>query len=112
MNAEGPTPSARLHLQNNSVQRQFTMKAIIGINMEPIDPPAGISKPFDVFTVNVYTEPSGVIKDTYEFDTKMEAHNFVLGFMQAIEFTHKKWAIGMRDKQGLLEDTITNNDTL
>jgi hypothetical protein len=88
------------------------MKAIIGINMEPIAPPVNISKPFDVFTVNVYTEPTGVIKDTYEFDTKMEAHNFILGFMQAIEFTHKKWCVAIRNESNLLEDTINNNDSL
>jgi hypothetical protein len=88
------------------------MKPLIGINMEPIAPPLDISKPFDVFTVNVYEEPTGTIKDVYEFDTKMEAHNFILGFMEGISLTHKKWCVMVRDDKHNIEDTINNEDTL
>lgn len=87
-------------------------KSLIGINMEPIAPPVNISKPFDVFTVNVYDEPSGNIRDIYEFDTKTEAHNFILGFMEAITFTHKKWQVTVFDSNNLREDFIDSEDTL
>ena len=71
-----------------------------------------INKPFDVLTVHVFNEPKGDIRDTYEFDTKMEAHNFILGFMEAIAFTHKKWCVAIRNANLLVEDTISNEDTL
>jgi hypothetical protein len=90
----------------------MSIKPIIGINMEPIAPPVNINKPFDVFTVHVFNEPKGDIRDTYEFDTKMEAHNFILGFMEAITFTHKKWCVAIRNANLLVEDTISNQDTL
>ena len=88
------------------------MKPLIGINMEPIAPPLNIDKAFDVFTVNVYEEPTGIIKDVYEFDTKMEAHNFILGFMEGISMTHKKWCVTVRNDKHAVEDTINNNDSL
>jgi hypothetical protein len=87
-------------------------KSLIGINMEPIAPPVNIDKPFDVFTVHVFNEPKGDIRDTYEFDTKMEAHNFILGFMEAISFTHKKWAVTVRDANFIAVDVISNEDTI
>jgi hypothetical protein len=90
----------------------MSIKPIIGINMEPIAPPVNINKPFDVFTVHVFNEPKGDIRDTYEFDTKMEAHNFILGFMEAITFTHKKWCVAIRNANLLVEDTISNEDTI
>ena len=90
----------------------MSIKPLIGINMEPIAPPVNINKPFDVFTVHVFNEPKGDIRDTYEFDTKMEAHNFILGFMEAIAFTHKKWCVAIRNANLLVEDTISNEDTL
>ena len=87
-------------------------KPMIGINMEPLAPPAGINAPFDVFTVHIFNEPNGDIRDTYEFDTKMEAHNFILGFMEAIAFTHKNWCVAHRNKNLRVEDIISNEDTI